>query len=181
MSKIYEITIADKRHDTATVKPKHGIGDVLHVGNLRLLKGTWHKVNEWWFLKNKDVLMRYASQGRILIKMPDGSIVGHGEPAPVIRTASEAEEDTKLESTEIVKDQTTPLQDTEDDFSIFQLREAKVRRLKEVAPTYTAVQALGVSGLIEQARVTQSQAERIMEIVNAKLGSNNADSGQHNG
>jgi hypothetical protein len=180
MSKIYEITIADKRHDTATVRPKHGVGDALHISNLRLLKGTWHKVNEWWFLKNKDVLMQYASQGRILIRMPDGSIIGYGDPAPVIRTASGAEEDTKPESTDTVEEQTTPLQDTEDDFSIFQLREAKVRRLREVAPTYAAIQELGISGLIEQARLTQSQAERIMEIVNAKLGSSNADSGQCN-
>lgn len=185
--KMYELTIADKQHNPLLTNAKHMVGNNFHVSNIRLFKGKWTRVNEWWFLKNKDLIKKYVDQGQILVKMPDGSMLGSAKPAaamipevapdlsqvvamaaeavflrPSLKEAMQAPSQTR----ELIQEEVI----VEDDFSDMPLKVGKVDRLKEITKTYAGIIQLDVAGLVEQAHLTPAQAEKVLDYARNKVG-----------
>jgi hypothetical protein len=170
---MYELTIADKQHNPLQTNPKHMVGNNFHVGNIRLVKGQWTRVNEWWFLKNQALVKKYVDQGQILVKCPDGSMLGFAKPAvamvpeqPPVMVAPEPPAPAPLPPPPAPE----PEPVREDDFSVFTMKEAKLNRLREVAKTYDEVIALDVAGLVEQVHLTPAQAEKVLDTAKRQLG-----------
>jgi len=192
-TKQYQLAIADKRHNPLSTNPKHATSPNFHVGNLRLMKGQWHTVNEWWYLKNQALIKKYLDQGQIVVKCPDGSVLGQGvaapslppeamaipvlvEPTPTVKAEVPAPAPESLEypteyPTEKSEEPAPPeLLVKKDDLSVLPLKENKLKKLQTMAETFAQVVSMDVSGLVEQLNISPAQAEKVLAAAQSRLG-----------
>lgn len=174
--KIYELAIADKKHNPLATNAKHMVGNNFHVGNVRLIRGAWTKVNEWWLIKNQALIKKYMDQGQIVMRCPDGTVMGpQPGPAPALPPEAVPPEPPPLPEipVEVVQAE-APLPEPEplvvkDDLSVLPLKESKLKKILDLAGTFAEVVQLGMDGLVERAHLTPAQAEKVLEVAQAKL------------
>lgn len=178
----FQLTIADKKHDPRLTNPKHMVGNNFHVGNVRLTKGKWTTVNEWWFLKNQALVKKYLDQGQILVKTPDGRTLGQGQAAPSLPPeAMAASQPVELPAipepapVEVATAPTVPVnvpveETRPDDLSTLPLKEGKLKKLQGLVTSFSQVVAMDVAGLVENLAISPAQAEKVLAAAREGMG-----------
>jgi hypothetical protein len=162
---VYEIRSLEKHFN-----PNQHFSDItnrnrsaLHLGALRITPGVPLKLTEWRYLKFRGQIMKMVLAGKLMVTMPNGTIIGGPAKAePVVEAQPEPV------SVEAVTVPVTPVDvATEPTAPVTELQQLtnKVRQLKRLEnagiTTIQAVIEAGVTGLMEQAGLSPEAAEHI--------------------